>query len=157
MFCIDTSQKLLASGGTDKSVYVWNVESKQKLYDVRHKHSVSSVVFKNSMLISASLDQTCKISKKDNGRLLQTLEHDGKCNNIDINGNMMAVAHGNNDECGGVSVWNIEDFSKIEEYQFKQITDVRFQSDSRIIFASNDGWIYKIELTKMNHPAKISL
>ena len=149
MFCIDASQMLLASGGTDKSVYVWNVESKQKLYHVKHNHSVSSVFFENSMLISASLDQTCKISKKDNGRLLQTLEHDGKCNSIDINGNMMAVAHGNNDECGGVSVWNIEDFSKIEEYQFKQITDVRFQSDSRIIFASNDGWIYKIELTKI--------
>ena len=153
---MDTGQKLLASGGTDKSVQVWNVETKQKLYDVKHNHSVSSVFFKNSMLISASLDQTCKISNKDDGRLLKTLEHDGKCNNIDIKGNMMAVAHGNNGERGGVSVWNIENFSKIEEYQFKQITDVRFQSDSRIIFASNDGWIYKIELTKIYQPVKIS-
>ena len=66
----------LYSGGTDKSIHVWDMTTGQELVNMQsHTDTVTSLALSGSLLASGSYDKTVKLWDTGSMQLLRTLQH----------------------------------------------------------------------------------
>ena len=134
---------LLASGSEDKTVQVWNMQTKKKLAQFQHEDQVLRVQFHNNWLIT--LDKSVKIWDEKTAKVLHSLSHSASCRNFDLNPDrtLLAVACKN-----AVVLWDFKTVTKIEEFVFeKQIRNTRFNpAGNKLIVGALDGEVYKVDL-----------
>ena len=118
-----------------------DMKAKKELFRLEHDNYVYWVSFHNDLIISSSHDKTTRIWNKSNGEQLHSLMHEGKCETFDINtnGTLIAVAHAE-----GVSIWSLANYDKVSELKLSKVTDVRFQTNDKIIATLTDGQAHLI-------------
>jgi WD40 repeat protein len=73
---ISPDGRLLASGGYDKTIRIWNLSSGQLLYAIKaHGDAIDSLVFSQDgkTLVSGSWDNRVKLWNPNTGKLIRTL------------------------------------------------------------------------------------
>ena len=138
-------KELVASGAEDKTVQVWNMRIKQKLWKFQHEDQVSFVQLHNKYLITCCDDKSTRILDIESGYVIYKLSHTGRCKICDLspNNSLLAVA------CStAVVVWDFENGTKIKEFKLgEEICDVRFNSDgTKLVAGLNEGKIFKIDM-----------
>ena len=118
-----------------------DMKAKKELFRLEHDNYVYWVSFHNDLIISSSHDKTTRIWNKSNGEQLHSLVHGGKCETFDMNpnGTLIAVAHAE-----GVSIWSLANYDKVSELKLNKVTDVRFQTNDKIIATLTDGHVHLI-------------
>ncbi|KAM6476127.1 hypothetical protein HDV62DRAFT_384573 [Trichoderma sp. SZMC 28011] len=104
------NNQLLASGSSDETIKVWDINSGACLQTLEgHDKPINSVIFCPSghRLISASSDSTIRVWDIDSGVCLQTLEdHENSVKSVVFSPDGQLLASGSFD--GTVRVWDIE-------------------------------------------------
>ena len=115
------------------------------MYEVSHNDNVRQVrLFSGSNfdLITCSDDQTVKLWQR--GETIKTLEHSEWCWRFDLDetNGLLAVATNY-----GVTVWQMDDFSKVVEVKIDDTRDVRFNKDAtKILAVESSGEVHEISL-----------
>ena len=119
------------------------MHAKKELYRLKHNGTVGCVTFHNDLIISASYDTTTRIWSKGTGAQLYSLAHASLCWNLDIspNGTLIAIGHGK-----GVTVWSLTNYDKVAELALNDVSDVRFQTNEKIIAGLHNGHVHMIYL-----------
>ena len=153
LYSISIVGDTIASGGSDKKCVVRSISRKQVLYSTSHQDWVNCVQLLPDSSLGFNLitcdDETVKLWR--NGELVKSLEHSDECIRFDLDktNRFLAVATGDVDDesLGGVTVWRIENFSKIGEQKIGFTEDVRFNADStKVLAAKYNGQVYEIAL-----------
>ena len=139
----------IASGGGDEKCDVRSIPQKQLLYSTSHILPVECVqLLPDSSLgfnlITSSDDRTVKLWR--NGELVESLKHSSWCERFDLDrtNRLLTVATEH-----GVTVWRIDNFSKIGEQKIGWTMDVRFNAAStKVIAVKESGKVYEIALKK---------
>ena len=143
----------VASGSSDETCQVWSISENKKLYSVEHKSAgwPCNTVYHVHLLadqklgfdlITASGDKTIKFWRQ--GQVIKSLEYSTWCSHFDLDKyhRILAVATGD-----GVSLWQLETFSKIDENKIGKITNVRFNANAtKLIAATLEGSVFEISL-----------
>lgn len=98
---------MLASGGIDQSIMMWEPKKGKHIGMIRsHEGTISALKFSSDerLLISASLDRTCKVFNVSNGALLLSLSHCSRVTYVDISSDASALITGTID--GSIRLWN---------------------------------------------------
>lgn len=101
--------KILASGGDDTIVKLWNLETTEAQTLNSHLDNVTSVSFSpnGKILASASNDRTVKLWKVADGTLLQTLEgHSGWVTSVSFSPDGKTLASASEDNT--LKLWNLD-------------------------------------------------
>ena len=126
---------------------MWSITKNQELYEVSHNDWVRHVrLFPDSKLgfdlITCSDDKTVKFWRR--GKIFKTLEHSNYCWRFDLDKTNRLLAVGTKD---GVTVWQMNNFSKVGEENIGDTRDVRFNKDStKVLAVKESGEVYKISL-----------
>ena len=115
----------------------------KELFKLEHNKQVTCVAFHEDLIITSSWDKTTRVWRKKTGEKLQSLAHDGFCENFDISpdGKFIAVAH------NGVSIWSLETYEKIAEFKLGFAVDVRFQTNKKLVVALKNGHVHLVTCT----------
>ena len=145
MVCVSVKGNLLASGSKDKTVQVWDMETKTRVAQFQHENEVWCVQFHNNWLITCSLDKTVRIWDVEAQKEIHKLPHSTYCKNFDLSPDktLLAVA------CdGSVVLWDFKNMARIKEFKFrKDICDARFNpAGNKLIVGALIGDVYKIDL-----------
>jgi len=101
--------KRIVSGGSDKTVKVWEWETGKCLQTMEgHRNSVRSVAFspQGDNIVSGSEDKTVKVWSSKTGKCLQTLAgHQDSVLSIAFSGDGKSIISGSGDET--VKVWGL--------------------------------------------------
>jgi WD40 repeat protein len=155
--------KVLASGGGDKSISLWNAQSGELLRTLSgHEGVITSIVFSpdGQTLASGSVDKTVRIWNAQTGELRETLkDHDFLVTSIAFSPDGKTIASGNATVLGlvgavsGVSgqvwLWNVEtgELRRKITSLADLVTSVTFSGDGKTVVASTKpGWIYFYEV-----------
>jgi WD40 repeat protein len=141
---------LLASGGHDAVVKLWDVRTGSELRAFAgHANTVTSLAFSRDgkTLVSASLDSTIRFWDVESGRSIRTIDHSAGITSVAISpdGNVLA-------SCGmepEVTLWEFRTGKQVHVLQghTKVVNSVSFSSDGRLLVtASNDNSIRFWEL-----------
>jgi WD40 repeat protein/tetratricopeptide (TPR) repeat protein len=102
--------KTLASGGSDNTIKLWNVETGENILTLKgHEQEVNSVSFSpnGEILASGSWDNTIKLWSLETGENILTLkEHEREVNSVSFSPNGEILASGSNDKI--IKLWNSE-------------------------------------------------
>jgi WD40 repeat protein len=112
-----TKKGLLASGGCDKVIKVWNVDEEKVLFSLEgHQGGINSLLCTGEgFLVSASGDKTIKIWDLDERKLIKTLEgHSNFVRAVVCVGNEH-LASGSDDKT--VKLWNMKESRIIFSFQ----------------------------------------
>jgi WD40 repeat protein len=115
------NENMLASGGADRKVKLWDLVKRQGLALAEHEYGVTCVAFSpdGKTLASGSFDKKIKLLDVPNRKELTTLKAyaniiysvafspDGKT--------LASGGSGPRDDPGGLKLWNVEDPLKVEE------------------------------------------
>ena len=135
----------MASGSSNKTVQVWNMETSSKIRQFDHEGAVYCVQLHDKWLISSSHDKSTRIWNLDTGEEIHRLVHEGPCTNFDLSPDKAILAVG----CStGVVLWDFRTATKLREFELeREVTDLRFNpAGDRLIVGASDGWIFKIDL-----------
>ena len=144
------SHALLASGGVDGSIVLWNCESGQLVRQfVGHDDQVQSVAFSpdGTQLVSGSRDGTVSIWDTNTWRVsrqLTTSSSPVSCVRFSVDGSRLAVATGSwmVAESGQVIVWTTSDWQQQAALLCKSpVGAVSFSSDKRIHVGEWNGQV----------------
>ena len=135
----------MASASNDMDIHVVDMKTRKELYRLMHDDEVRCVSFHNDLIISASSDKSVRIWKKSTGEKLHSLVHEDECWNFDLSPNCAFIAVAQNK---GVSIWSLASFKKVAELNLGVVSDVRFQTNDKIIAALHEGHVYLIKLTE---------
>ncbi|HEX3355946.1 MAG TPA: hypothetical protein VHS31_03100, partial [Tepidisphaeraceae bacterium] len=133
----DPQGKILASGGGDKTVKVWETRSGRLLHTLEgHQHAVLSVAFdpQGEILASGGGDKTIKFWEVRNGKLLRTLEgHQEKVYSVTFDPRGMMLASGSVDKT--VKLWEAPSGKLLRtlEGHTASIDIVAFSPDGRLL------------------------
>ena len=136
---------LLASGSEDKTVQVWNMETKSKVWELKHEEEVICVQLHDKRLISSSDDKMTRIWNLDTGKEIHGLVHEDPCTNFDLSPDKTILAVG----CmSGVVLWDFRNAKKLKEIKLGQhANDLRFNpTGNRLVVGLDDGRVFKIDL-----------
>jgi len=133
----DAERRELLSGGSE--LLVWNADD----WTVKHKFEghkdwVTSVCVDGDMVVSTSVDKTCRIWDRD-GTLQQTLQHQNWLNSACILDRSVVTA------CGDATIasWNIDtwerEWSFMAHREHNAVSTVLPVGDGRLFTASWDG------------------
>ena len=138
---------LIASGSTDKSTQVWNMQTRTKLWQFQHEDKVFCVQLHENWLITCSLDKSTRIWDLGDGKQIHKLEQSGRCVNLDISPNKSLLAIASDYELVLVDFAKV---TKIKEFKLgTRIADVRFnRSGTRLVAGLLEGEVYKIDYLK---------
>ena len=143
----------MASGSANKTVQVWNMRTKQKLWHLQHEDKVKCVQLHDKYLITCCYDKSTRIWDIETGKVIQKLVHPGKCYNCDLSPNktLLAVA-----SLTAVVLWDFKNATKIKEFKLgAKIADVRFNQDgTRLVAGLHEGEVFKIDLIFGSEGAK---
>jgi len=101
------SGNLFASGGVDQSIMVWEPKNGKHVGLIQsHAGAISALKFSNDgrLLVSASLDRTCKVFNPLTGALLASLHHCTRVSHVDISSDSSSLVSGTTD--GSIRLWN---------------------------------------------------
>lgn len=145
--CLDISsdEKYLASGGADKNIIVWDIESEKKILTfTEHENWITALKFspnlEKTLLASGDYDGTVKIWNLQTSKLEQeiTTIRPYSITSLDFSpdGEKLAIAAGNK-----VSIWNIGQrrMQVILDGHNSPITKVLYGKDNFIFTSSLDG------------------
>ena len=135
----------VVSGGQDRTVKVWSVETGKSLYNLEgHSRHVHSVAMDGSRVVSGSGDKTVKVWNVEKGELLHTFKgHSRAVRSVAIHGSR--VVSGSDDKT--VKVWNVE--TRGLEHNFKQDSYIKSVAinDRFIVCSLSDSvvvWEYSL-------------
>ena len=148
--------KALASGGGDKSVSLWDIQSgqlKQKL--IGHEGVITAIVFSpdGMTLASGSTDLTVKLWNSQTGELLRTLkDHQFLVTSVAFSpdGKTLATGSASVHAMGGpisgrTRLWNVETgtLTRASTEMANLVTSVSFSPDgTTLVSSTRAGWIY---------------
>jgi len=133
--------KLLASGGADWTVFIWDVEKKEILKRIKeHEGSIYSVTFSpdGKLLASGSADHTIRIWEVETGKLLKVFEYESRISSIAFSPDGRFLASGSPNY--RICIWSIETGkrSKTLEGHTGVIHSIAFSPDGDFL-ASGSG------------------
>ena len=146
-FSIDS---ILASGSSDGTVKLWNVESHENIATLEgHTRGVNSVAFSiDSILASGSSDGTVKLWNVESHENIATLEgHTRGVNSVAFSIDSI-LASGSSD--GTVKLWNVESHENIatlEGHTWADVTSVAFSPDGTTLASVSDNEIKLWDVT----------
>ena len=153
MNSVNVKGNLVASGSDDKTVQIWNMRTKQKLWQFQHGDEVNCVQLHDKYLITCCDDKLTRIWDIETGKVIHKLDHPGWCSNCDLSPNktLLAVASDT-----AVVLWDFKNATKIKEFKLgKYIHDVKFNRDgTRLVAGLYEGEVFKIDLIFGSEGAK---
>ena len=146
-FSIDS---ILASGSSDSTVKLWNVESHENIATLEgHTRGVNSVAFSiDSILASGSSDGTVKLWNVGSHENIATLEgHTRGVNSVafSTNGTILASAGGSE-----IKLWDVTTHTNIATLEvdwFDDVTSVAFSPDGTTLASVSDNEIKLWDVT----------
>ena len=143
---ITPNGKYLISGSTDKTIKVWNLQTKKLLFILKgHSKEVSAVTTTpdGKYLISGSDDKTIKIWNLKNRKQLFTLTgHEDSINTISITPDGNYLISGSDDKT--IKIWNLENREEIFTFtgHTESINEIKVTSNGQLVIsASSDKTI----------------
>jgi WD40 repeat protein len=145
--------RVLASGSADKTLRVWDLESKQEIHCCTgHSLAITSVAFapNGTMLASGSLDKTLGLWSRENGKRLGELTgHKSDVLSVAFSPDGLALASGEKD--GEICLWSIAKQKQIGRLQAHKaaVKSLAFSPDGRFLASGSDDqtvrlWDYTI-------------
>ncbi|CAL6006892.1 Pentapeptide_repeats-containing protein [Hexamita inflata] len=138
--------KFIVSGGNDKTIKIWDVQSGQLLKTIfNHSDSVYQVKYSanDQIIASASVDQTIKLWNASTYELKCTLTgHTSSICSIAFSSNDELIASGSCD--GKIKLWNIKsgELIKTIDAHIRAVSGLIFSSDNlTIVSGSGDTYI----------------
>ena len=101
--------KTLASGSSDNTIKLWNVETGEEIRTLSHTSYVYSVSFSadGKTLASGSHDKTIKLWNLETGDEIRTLSgHQGSVNSVSFSSDGKTLASGSDDET--IKLWDVD-------------------------------------------------
>lgn len=147
---IDPSGTLLATGSSDRAIYLWNLATGKRLYSflgrsfwsgVGHRDRITDLVFHpdGQTLISSSDDGTIHFWALETLRLLDTLPgHGWGITALHLSPDGLTLVSGDRD--GLIQLWDLERWRLISQFQQQrgQISGFVLTPDERILISSSD-------------------
>ncbi len=139
--------ELLASGGDDNAVILWDVADRSKRESfIEHGKSVMSIAFSptGQLLASASLDGYVRLWHVSSEHSRVSLRHGGWVESIAFSPDGKMLASGGGDQEGSVRLWNVLQSRSIATFSSHDalVESVTFSRDGRLLAsASRDGTI----------------
>lgn len=140
---ISPDGKLIASGGEDDTVKIWNRDGKLQMDLKGHTQSVNAVAFSPSpdekLLASASVDKTVKLWNLEDGTLFKTLKgHNQEIKAVAFSPDGKLIASASDDKT--IKLWKSDGtLLKTLEGHTDEVNSVAFSPDGKwIASASND-------------------
>ena len=133
--------KLLVSGSSDKTVGIWNLETKEKRFFTEHKGEVTSVAISpdEQFVASASLDQTIKIWDIRTRGVIQNIPvKSGVANAVAFSPDGKLLASGGVDKL--VSIWDVQTGNLVQTFppgHTRIISSVSFSPDGKQVASSS--------------------
>ncbi|KAI6655238.1 U3 small nucleolar RNA-interacting protein 2 isoform X2 [Oopsacas minuta] len=148
---VSSDGKLLASGGTECKVEIWNVSSCEHIHTFSgHKGAVTGLTFRRGScdLYSASVDRTVKVWNAESLTYVETLfGHESAITGIDSLHAERAVTSGGLDR--SLRVWKIaEETQLLYQSSTSAIDCIKFVTKDMFVAGSQDGSIYLWGVTK---------
>ena len=145
-----STDSILASGSSDGTVKLWNVESHENIATLEgHTRRVTSVAFSiDSILASGSSDGTVKLWNVESHENIATLEgHTGGVNSVafSTNGTILASAGGSE-----IKLWDVTTHTNIATLEvdwFDDVTSVAFSPDGTTLASVSDNEIKLWDVT----------
>jgi len=138
---VSTDGKLLATGGDDQCLLVWDTETfevKFRLYG--HRDSITCVAFRENTYtcFSGSRDRTVRVWDLETGAFVESLHgHHSELLSIDSLLQHRAVSSGSDKTC---RLWKIPEQTQLLYKGSRDVLDcVRFVDDDRWVTACQDG------------------
>ena len=98
----------MVSGSLDKTIKIWDVESKNLVYTIQDEHTIYSLTKINGTLLASGSDELIKIWNLNDGSLMKTVSgHQFAVAFLKMfkNGDRLASASFDN----SVKIWNVND------------------------------------------------
>ena len=150
MKSISINGDTVASGSWDETCQVWSISKQQQLHSLEHGSTVEHVrLFSDQKLgfdlITSSWDKTVKFWRQ--GQIVKSLQHSRYCYRFDIDkdNRLLAVATGK-DKNGGVSLYRLDTFAKIDEKEIGCTEIVRFNSSATKLIAVKHKAVFELSL-----------
>ena len=137
--------KVIASGGGENNVILWDRDSKQRQMLKGHQDSVNDIAFSpdGKLIASASVDNTVKLWNRD-GTLFKTLEgHSDRVNAVAFSpdGELMATAS----DDGSVRLWDRDGtFLYSLSGHSDRVNAVAFSPDGKLMATASDDRTVKL-------------
>ncbi len=137
--------RILASGGADRNIILWNTDNTQKLRTLRdHERPVTSVAFSpdGRLLASSSVDGTIRFWRPGTGRLLSTITgaHPEGVQSVAFSPDGRLLASGGRDNT--VRLWDLRgNLVHALSRHTDWVLGVAFSPDGLLASASRDGTI----------------
>ena len=145
MNSVSVQGDLVSSGSEDKSAQVWNMRTKQKLWQFQHEDKVWCVQLHENWLISCSNDKSTRIWDLGDGKQIHRFGQSSPCGKFDISPDKSLLAIICTDQLV------LLDFSKGTRIKRLNLgwnhTDVRFNpSGTRLIVGLFEGEVFKVDM-----------
>ncbi|GCE27525.1 hypothetical protein KDA_30090 [Dictyobacter alpinus] len=134
--------RMLASGSTDKTLRIWDLERKQERYNcVGHLQAIKSIAFapNGAIVVSGSLDQTlCLWNVEDGTCLGKLIGH--KCGVLSIAFSPDGLLLASGDQDGRIRLWSVIEQTQIGHWQAhtEGVNSLAFSPDGRFLVSASD-------------------
>ncbi|MEL6470129.1 MAG: caspase family protein [Cyanobacteria bacterium J06623_4] len=130
----------MATASADGSVTLWNVETQQVLFELRHEEAVIAVSYSpdGKKVATASTDGKARIWDATTGKEERSFTHEDSVNGVSFSPDGQRLATASDDQTA--AVWRVETGQKLGEFAHEDgVIDVSFSADgARIATASYD-------------------
>ena len=145
---ISNDEKLIAGGSTDKTIKIWDLETKNIQKTLKgHSDWVNSVYFSpdRKMILSGSYDKTIKLWNIQNGELIKTYEgHTKGLNSVKFSHDGNFIISGSLDK--SIKIWDkntgkiLKDFRGHKDY----VKSACFSHDDAKVVSGSDDHLIKL-------------
>ena len=140
--------EVLASGGFDKTIKLWNLETGKEIDTLQgHNDWVASVSFSpdGKVLASGSVDKTIKLWNLETGKEIDALEgHDDWVASVSFSPDGKVLASGGRDKT--IKLWNLETGKEIDTLQGHDdlVASVSFSPDGEVLVSGSQDKTIKL-------------
>jgi WD40 repeat protein len=144
---ISPDDRLVAKGGSDGKITIWQIDSSQSLLSIKaHDSHVVGLVFTadSKKLISSSFDRTIKTWDLDSGNCLHTWQLNAPVYRIALSLDDLILASGSN--CGDILLWDVATGELLNKFTGHTMTvlDISFQPQGKLLASSSFDTSIKI-------------
>ena len=133
---------ILASGGWDRTVKLWNVETQRDFATLPHLNTVESVAFSSDGILASGSSGTVKLWDVATQQNIATLpEHGNHVSSVAFSPDGKTLASGRSD--GMVKLWNVttqQDFATLP-HGVDHVLSVSFSLDGILASGGDDGMV----------------